>query len=665
MNLYFLSIWTCPFLYVLLISPYFFGGENFLINRLQCRNTKSRAALTGCLEDRFATMLLRKASMMSSRKHRGVLAMLPRGLVSVGSGAHGLQLGPMRKRHSSSSSGGDIAAGDKGKDRVLVTTPIFYVNGSPHIGHAYSGLLADALARWLRLSGHQVLFSTGTDEHGSKVEKAAIDIGAESTKAYCDEISGQFKRLFEALGTSHDDYIRTTEDRHGEVVAQLWQRLENAGFIETGEHSGWYCQSDEAFLTEKQVTERPSDGAMVSLESGHTVEWISEKNYIFKLSKFHKELLGWLKEGPEGDAVWPSTRCNEVEAFLRQEGPNGPELGDLSVSRPRDRVRWAWPVPNDEAQSIYVWLDALANYLTVAGAKIPTNVAEPFSWRDVGIDRVIHVIGKDILRFHSVYWPAFLIAGGIEPPSAVVAHGHWTVERTKMSKSLGNVIDPMTLIDKYGVDAVRYALLRNGSIAGDLDYSNDMLEARRRDELTNTYGNLLARCTGKNLSPDDVWPSPAARTEVGSNDLAMNFLSGLADSVGAKFERLEFARGLEEIMDVLYEANRVITVEEPWVLRKKLRQNPDAEDAPELQARYDTCMYWMLETVRVTSILLQPVIPEAAGKALDALGIPADARQVANARMVGNTAPGAYTMQRPRKGSVVIVPPMLDDAKKK
>ncbi|GBG25313.1 Methionine--tRNA ligase, mitochondrial [Hondaea fermentalgiana] len=558
---------------------------------------------------------------------------------------------------SSASATAIVQDKQKKLERVLVTTPIFYVNGSPHIGHAYSGLLADALARWLRLEGHEVLFTTGTDEHGAKVERAGIDKGAASTKDYCDGISQEFRELFEALGTSHDDFIRTTEPRHGANVAALWERLQSAGFINLGEHQGWYCQSDEAFLTDKQVADQ-GDGKMVSLESGHAVEWVSESNYVFPLSQFHERLLEWLSAN-EKVAVQPSTRWNEVDAFLRQEKADGkPELDDLSVSRPRDRVRWAWPVPTDDQHSVYVWLDALANYLTASGVKIPADPDQAVSWRDAGVDRVIHVIGKDILRFHTVYWPAFLMAAGIETPDVVFAHGHWTVERTKMSKSLGNVVNPMDLVAAYGVDAVRYSLLRNGSIGADLDFSNEMLESRRRDELINTYGNLLARCTGKSLAPDDAWPGPAANTRPQDSDLASNHLSGLADVVGSHFARLEFARGAGEIMDVLYEANRVVTAEEPWVLRKKLRQDPDAPEADDLRAQLDTTMYWVLETLRVTSILLQPIVPEAAGRALDALGIPAAQRSVADARRVGDTSLKSLTMQRPKKGSVVLIPPL-------
>lgn len=558
-----------------------------------------------------------------------------------------------RRRCSSSGSGSGSSSDADGAGTVLVTTPIFYVNGRPNIGHAYSGLLCDALARWLRLKGRRVLFTTGTDEHGAKVEQASAAAGSASCQAFCDDVSGEFRALFAALNTSHDDFVRTTEPRHAATVAALWRRLRRGAALRRGSFAGWYCQSDEAFLTDAQV----EDGK--SLESGHAVEWLQEDNYLFSLPQFQQRLAAWLHGEAGGfGSVHPPQRRNEMTAWLSRN-----ELRDLSVSRPRQRVRWALPVPDDAAQSVYVWVDALSNYLTVTGIEVPEDPAVPLRWEDAGVSEVYHVVGKDILRFHALYWPALLMAAGLAPPTHVIAHGHWTVQQTKMSKSLGNVVDPLELLRRFETDAVRYGLLRNGSLQDDLDFSEEALVAKRTDELANTFGNLLSRCLGRKLSPDEHWPGAAADADPQASQLAATHLLGLAEKVDKSFSRLEFPRGLQLVMSALYDANRVFTEQQPWVLRKRLGE-PDLgpDERQRLQREFDTSLMWLLETLRVCSILLQPIVPESAGKALDALGIPHDARDFAHAAKVPVSAePCAYTFERPPRGSVVLFPRIDDD----
>ncbi|CAK8993735.1 Probable methionine--tRNA ligase [Durusdinium trenchii] len=559
--------------------------------------------------------------------------------------------------------GGGQGGGGPGFDRgsggkMLVTTPIFYCNGLPHIGHAYSSLLADGLARYWRLAGRQVVLATGTDEHGSKVEEAARAQGFEETISFCDHVSGEFRKQFDALQISYDDFIRTTEERHAEKVEALWRRLHAKGAIVRGSHEGWYCQSDEAFLTDKQV-EKTEDGKHVSAESGHAVEWLAESNLLFKLSDLEGEIKAWLEsDGRRGPHVVPQSRLHEMLALIEAGG-----LRDLSVSRPRDRVGWALPVPDDSSQSIYVWLDALTNYLTTAKVPVNPDPMMPVSWKDAGVDHVVHVIGKDILRFHTVYWPGFLIAAGIEPPDQVFVHGHWTVNGTKMSKSLGNVINPADLLKVYEVDAVRYALLRNGGISSDLDFSLQIVHNHRRDDLANTYGNLLTRCVAHKLLPDPVWPGPNAVLDARASPMLAEVagLPALAEQVSRDFEQLAFARGLESIMRVLASTNAGFTSSEPWVKQKQLRLLEKSADHPgkaeeqlHLRTEFDTSLFWMLETLRVCSILLIPAIPTTAHKALDALGIPFDQRTLDHAQEL-TASHSVYSVNRPSKKGVPVV----------
>lgn len=351
-----------------------------------------------------------------------------------------------------------------------LTTPIYYVNDKPHIGHAYTTLACDALARFKRLDGYEVKFLTGTDEHGQKVETAAANAGVDP-QTFTDKVSLNFRDLAGAMNFSNDDFIRTTEERHKKACQAIWNKLLEKGHIYLGAYEGWYSVRDEAFFTETEVV----DG---KAPTGAPVEWVEEPSYFFDLSKWQEPLLKYYEEHPE--FIAPSARRNEVMSFVKSG------LRDLSVSR--TSFKWGVPVPGDDAHIMYVWLDALTNYITAAG--YPDTESSDFKafW-----PADLHMVGKDILRFHAVYWPAFLMAADLPLPKRVFAHGWWTNEGQKISKSVGNVIDPLELIEKYGLDQVRYFLLREVPFGNDGDYSHTAMVNRMNSELANDFGNLSQR----------------------------------------------------------------------------------------------------------------------------------------------------------------------------
>lgn len=429
------------------------------------------------------------------------------------------------------------------KRNVFITTPIFYVNASPHIGHVHSAVLSDALARWFRVRRRTVVFSTGTDEHGLKVQEAAEATGTTDYKSFCDDVSGRFDAIFRRSNVAYSRFIRTSDRDHHDAVAALWRRLEHSGHIYLGEHEAWYCKSDESFLTETQVEDRTDAHGRVfkvSKESGHVVEKVREENYKFRLSAFQGELLAWLDSG---DVVVPQSRANEVRAAVAAG------LRDVSVSRLSEKIQWAIPVPGDDSHCVYVWLDALTNYLTVAGYPGDTSATWPADY---------HVVGKDILKFHAIYWPAFLLAAGLPLPKRVVAHAHWTVGNVKMSKSLGNVVDPHELLAKYGADAVRYFLLREGVLHDDGDFNAGLLEDRVNSELADTLGNLVSRSTGQAFLLDGVVPAPPAALCADDRELIADGQQ-LATRVAAFFETPDFSSGLKEIVFFLHDVNRCLT----------------------------------------------------------------------------------------------------------
>ena len=367
----------------------------------------------------------------------------------------------------------------------FITTPIYYVNDVPHIGHAYTTLSCDILSRYHKLKKDNVFFLTGTDEHGQKVEKAANELGKD-VNIFTDEMSNNFKKLVKFLNCDADDFIRTTEDRHKISVQYLWKKLLEKDQIYLGKYEGWYSVRDEAFYSENELTKK--DGNFIA-PSGANVEWLKEESYFFRLSKWEKKLLDYYKKNP--NSIAPKSRYNEVVSFI--EGG----LKDLSISR--TTFKWGIPVPEHKEHVIYVWLDALTNYITSIGYPNEDNDLFKNFWPG------IHIVGKDILRFHAVYWPAFLMAADLKPPQKIYAHGWWTNEGQKISKSLGNIIDPYEIINTYGLDQIRYFLFREVPFGNDGDFSQKAISNRVNADLSNNFGNLVQRvCTFINKNCNSI-----------------------------------------------------------------------------------------------------------------------------------------------------------------
>ena len=483
--------------------------------------------------------------------------------------------------------------------RVYLTTPIYYVNDKPHIGHAYTSLATDVLARWKRLEGHEVFFLTGTDEHGQKVEKAAQDAGM-APQEFTDQVSQSFRTLAERMGFSNDDFIRTTEPRHKRACTALWEELARRDEIYLGHYEGWYAVRDEGFYGPDELTER--DGVKYA-PSGAPVAWVKEPSYFFRLSKWQDWLLRYYEENP--DFIAPASRRNEVIAFVKSG------LQDLSISR--TSFTWGVPVPGDPAHVMYVWLDALTNYITAAGYPDGDAPRWPF-WTD---HDVTHFVGKDIVRFHAIYWPAFLAAAGIAPPKRVFAHGWWTNEGQKISKSLGNVIDPLALIDEYGLDPIRYFLLREVPFGNDGDFSRTALANRTNGELADTLGNLANR-TLSLIQRNCEGRLPAATAGRAEDAALLEGLATLPARVGAHLDAQEFHLALEAIMAEARAANGYITVMQPWALKKT--------DA----VRMAEVLRQLHNAIRVFATVLQPVMPTTMAALLDQLGVPEQARGLAD-----------------------------------
>ena len=489
------------------------------------------------------------------------------------------------------------------QNRFYVTTPIYYVNDSPHIGHAYTTLAADAQARFMRLDGRKVHFLTGTDEHGQKVEKAANEAGLDPG-AFTDRVSQRFRDLTVTMNFSQDDFIRTTEERHKRTVQALWLRLLERGDIYLGSYAGWYSVRDEAFYAESELV----DGRA---PTGAPVEWVEEPSYFFRLSAWQGRLLSFYAERPS--FVLPLTRMNEVVSFVTAG------LQDLSVSR--TSFSWGVPVPGDPTHVVYVWLDALTNY--ISALNWPDEEGE--LWQFWPAD--YHIVGKDILRFHAVYWPAFLMSAGLEPPRRVFAHGWWTNEGQKISKSLGNVIDPLTLVERYGRDPTRYFLLREVPFGNDGDFSHAAMVRRMNHDLANDYGNLAQRvlsmiaryCGG-------AVPEPGTLAE--ADQALLNAARTLLPRLRLLVADLGLHRALETIWEVVGQANRYVDAMAPWALRKS---DP---------ARMATVLWALTEVLRHLATLTQPFIPEASGRILDQLAVDPDQRSFAALATGDGLAPG-------------------------
>lgn len=484
------------------------------------------------------------------------------------------------------------------KPTFYITTPIYYVNGEPHIGHAYTMIAADVMARFKRLDGYDVFFLTGTDEHGQKIEKTAIAKG-KTPQAFTDEVSAIFQDIARRMNISNDAFIRTTEPRHYKASQALWDNLKEAGHIYLGGYEGWYAIRDEAFYDESELTTN-AQGVRVA-PTGAPVEFVTEPSYFFRLSAFRDRLVDHIEANP--DFIGPAARRNEVLSFLKGG------LTDLSISR--TSFGWGVPVPGDPAHVMYVWLDALTNYITATG--YPDDAAP--LWRFWPAN--VHLVGKEILRFHAVIWPALLMAAGLPLPRRVYAHGWWTMEGEKMSKSIGNVIDPRELADTFGVDPVRFFLMREITFGSDGDYSRASLIRRMNVELANDLGNLAQRTLS--FVAKNAGGAMPARSEAQPEDAELAaFCANLPGQVRAALDRQALGEALEAIWVAVRAGNAYIDQQAPWTLRKT--------DLARMQA----VLANLLDLLRVVASLLQPFMPDSMKKMLDQLGIPADARTIAS-----------------------------------
>jgi methionyl-tRNA synthetase len=510
----------------------------------------------------------------------------------------------------------------------FVTTPIYYVNGLPHLGHAYTTIIADVIARFSRKDGKNVYFLTGTDEHGQKVEQSA-EANQKTPLQFADEVSDIFRTLCVSLNCSNDYFIRTTEPMHKTAVQEFWKDLEGKGQIYLGAYEGWYSIRDEAYYSETELV----DG---KAPTGAPVEWVKEESYFFRLSEYTDKLLAFYEANP--DFIAPEGRRNEVISFVGQEGG----LKDLSISR--TTFKWGIPVPGNENHVVYVWLgillisylinsalvdlmlctaDALTNYISALGY--------PYQQKDDNKKKFwpasVHLVGKDILRFHAVFWPAFLMAAGLEPPKRIFAHGWWTRNGEKMSKSLGNVLDPFELVSKYGVDYLRYFLVSDIPIGNDGDFTDEAFITRVNSNLANDFGNLAQRVLSmiaKNC--DNIVPAPGG--EFTADDLAIFEASDAAlDQMRTHIYTQSIHRACEVAINLARLGNKYIDTQAPWTLRKT--------DIPRMM----TVLYVLTELVRRIAILLEPVMPAACNRMLDIINPPQDMRTFASLK--SRIQPGA------------------------
>ncbi len=465
-----------------------------------------------------------------------------------------------------------------------ITTPIYYPSAKPHMGHAYSSIIADFFARFKKIDGFNVHFLTGTDEHGLKIQRAAEGKNIDTLK-FCDEISETFRKLSKTLNLSNTDFIRTTEERHKKTVQYLWNMLEKNDEIYLSKYSGWYSVSDEAFYNEDEI--ETFDGKKIAINSKSEVEWVDEESYFFRLSKWEKPLLDFYEKNP--NFISPTSRKNEIISFVKSG------LKDLSVSR--KSFSWGIKVPSNKDHIIYVWLDALTNYISALNYPNKENDLFRNFW-----PASIHLIGKDILRFHAVYWPAFLLAAKIELPKKVYGHGWILSGDEKMSKSKGNILDPLEIIEQYGLDPLRYYLIKEVSFGNDGNISQDRLEDCINSDLANNFGNLCQRATAfalnncQGLIPKDI--------EFEKEDLLiLNDFKLNIENIRLKIDEQDVNYYINFIVNSLFVANKYFNDQEPW----KKKDNPK---------RMNTIVYTTFEIIRKISFMLYPIIPASALKAL-------------------------------------------------
>jgi methionyl-tRNA synthetase len=466
--------------------------------------------------------------------------------------------------------------------KFFVTTPIYYVNDVPHIGHAYTTILADVLSRFHRAAGDDVFFLTGVDEHGQKVLQAAQKRGV-PPQQHCDELAPRFSSLWEKLGISNDDFIRTTEVRHKKIVQHVLQKVYDAGDIYVDEYEGWYSVAEERFITETEM----SSGAF------RDVKQIKERNYFFKMSKYQERLIKYIEDNPA--FIQPSHRANEILGFLKQP------LGDLCISRPKARMSWGIDLPFDKEYVTYVWFDALINYISVPGYS--TDDKKFNKWWPADL----HLIGKDILTTHSVYWTTMLFSLGQPLPKTIFAHGWWLTGDTKMSKSLGNVINPMDFIERYGVDAVRYFLMREMVLGSDANFTEDVFIKRYNSDLANDFGNLLNRVSGLlTKNHQGTVAAPGAMTAADEAIVAVG--RGLNAKVQGLVNDLRIHEAIDEVINLVRLVNRYMETQAPWKLAKT--------DVPAA----GRVLYVAAEALRLSAALLAPVMPSKTKKVLEILG---------------------------------------------
>ena len=470
-----------------------------------------------------------------------------------------------------------------------ITTPIYYPSAKPHMGHAYSSIIADFFARFKRIDGFNVVFLTGTDEHGLKIQRAAEKKGLDTLK-FCDEISKTFRDLSKTLNLTNTDFIRTTEDRHKKSVQHLWNELVKNDDIYLSKYSGWYSVSDEAFYTEDEIGE--IDGKKKAILSKSPVEWVDEESYFFRLSKWEKPLLDYYEKNP--NFISPISRKNEVISFVKGG------LKDLSVSR--KSFSWGIPVPNNNDHVIYVWLDALANYISALNYPDTNDQMFKKFW-----PASIHLIGKDILRFHAVYWPAFLLAAKIPLPKKIYGHGWILSGDEKMSKSKGNILDPIEIVTQYGLDPLRYYLIKEVSFGNDGNISQERLENCVNSDLANNFGNLCQRVTAFAIKNCDGKIPESIKFENDDLKILDKFKINL-DTIRDKIDNQDLNFYIEFIVSTLFETNKYFNDQEPWKKKDDI-------------LRLNTIVYTTLEIVRKISFMLYPIIPQSSLNALKIFSI--------------------------------------------
>jgi len=490
-----------------------------------------------------------------------------------------------------------------------ITTPIYYINAQPHIGHAYTTMLTDAVARAQRLMGEDVFYLTGTDEHGQKVARAAQKANLD-TKTFSDQVSIAFRQMCTDLSISNDDFIRTTEPRHYAAAQEIWNRVQKAGDIYKGEYEGWYCTVDEIFVPEAQLVDDKCPTC------GSKVERLKEESYYFRLSKYQQKLLDWYRDHP--DFVQPEFRLNEVKAFVEAG------LQDLSISR--TSFTWGIPVPGDPKHVMYVWFDALTNYLTALGfgSGTPEGEARIAKYWPT----VTHFVGKEIVRQHALYWPAFLMSAGLTPPRRIIAHGFWMMGGAKMSKSLGNVARYQDYQQVFGLDGLRYFALREMPLGQDANFSDEAILTRFNADLANDLGNLVSRATTMvHRYRDGVIPeAPPERAQSLDRDLDAAVATAI-DAVKANFQAYQVSLALQDAWTLVRQVNKYIVEREPWKLAK------DAKNADVL----NQTLYRGADALRVIAALVDPVMPDAAGRIRRMLGLGAESWRALRA---GTLAPG-------------------------